>query len=178
MTTTYDHQRFYAELREAVQESISKKIAIYTSLSDKNEMVQRKDAIIDILSIFSLSENVTEVDEDMESASIEKNIQLIVSDYYSFVGNDTIVGTTAEDVLLKELDDLAIMILAKFPSEFFTEFNKNLPLSKFEQTCIENADDINQVEIAILTVIKSEIMLLDLALTKKPKATQGANIVT
>lgn len=178
MTTTFDHQQFYEELTEVVKTIFAKKLDLYTALSDKAENLQRKDAIVDILSIFSLKENVTEIDEDMESPSIEKNIQLIVKEYYSFAGNETLVGTTADDVLLKELDDIAIMVLAKFPYEHFVKFNSNLPLSHFEKKCVDAADQINQVETSILTVIKSEILLLNFIGNKKSKNNTGTTVVT
>lgn len=175
MTTTFDHQKFYAELNEAISIAFKNKIALYHMLSSKPENINRREALIDILTIFSLGETVTLLDDD--SSSIEININTMIKDFYTHVGNEAIVGVTPSDVAKKELDDLVFNILPKFKLEFFKEFNDNLKTDQKTTQAIDSCQSEVQVLISVLTVIKSEMMYLQLIDTSKVKKKENQNNV-
>ena len=58
MTTTYDHETFYKNLKEAILETIQKKYTLFSLLPEQNDIIQRREALLDMLTIFSFQESV------------------------------------------------------------------------------------------------------------------------
>ena len=169
MTTTYDHETFYKNLKEAILETIQKKYTLFSLLPEQNDIIQRREALLDMLTIFSFQESVvvSSAKSDLEASSLDTNIRQAIVHYYRHVGDGEIVGVTPSSRMIDELTDMAYIIQPKFPTDHFTKFMSDQGLDEEDQDDIHKASLSSCVIASILVIIKSEIMLIEFVNTIK-----------
>ena len=159
MTTTYDHETFYQNLKETILEAVKRKYTLFALLPEQSDIIQRKEALLDMLTIFSFQESVV-VSSGLDTGSLDANIRQTISDYYRHVGDGEVVGVTPTERMMDELEDLAYIIQPKFPMEYFTSFMNEQGLDEHDQGEVAVASLSTCVIASILIVIKSEMMLI------------------
>lgn len=167
MTTTYNHEEFYQALKEAILITVKKKNLFFEELASRPDIIQRKEALIDILTIFSFQESVV-THSGKDVSTIERNIKQAVTEFYNYTGNGEVVGVTPAERLFNELLDLAYTILPKFPREYFDLFMAGQGLSEEDTEMVESTPAQINVIAAILIVIKSELLFIEASLPVKP----------
>lgn len=177
MTTTFsptEYSDFFYSLTETVREVIAKKLALYESLSTQPDIIYRRDAIRDILTIFSMQESpVAHV--GIEGNTLEANIIAYIEDYYAATGNADIVGITPAIRLQDELEDLAYTIQPRYPAELFMRYIQSQGLTAEDAMLTQKCDVKTAVIASILLVIKAQTMIMDLVeLSGGSKSKRGA----
>ena len=178
MTTTYDHETFYKNLKEAILETIQKKYTLFSLLPEQQDIIQRKEALVDMLTIFSFQDSII-ASSGTDPSSLDANIQQAIVDYYRHVGDGEVVGVTPSDRMMDELVDMAYIIQPKFPTEYFTEFITNQGLTEEDEDDIAKAPLQTCVIASMLVVIKSEMMFVEFASMLKgfgKEKRQGAKV--
>ena len=178
MTTTsnFDNALFYANLKDTILEVVFRKLNLFNVLKEQPDVIKRRDALSDILTIFSMWDSVV-IDRDFQEKRLLNNIEAMIEDYYSDVGNADIVGVKPSTIAMDVLEDLAYTIKPRFKLEDFNTFILDQPLTEKDSGLFATGfDHLDAVIASILVVVKSEMMILDLAEGFSARQKKGKNV--
>lgn len=181
MTTTSDFEPglFYDSLKEVILEVIQRKISLFSILKEQPDVIQRRDALNALLTMFSMADSVM-MARGFQDGKLQTNIEAIIKDFYDQTGNAEVIGMQPSDLVWEMLEDLAYSVKPRFKMSDFENFIMDQPLRREDKEMLEDFEDSRSgteslmlVIAAILIVMKAEMILADVVILNQGKKKTG-----
>lgn len=177
ISNDFDHELFYQKLKEVVVEIIAKKIALYNILNEQPDVIQRREALNDLITLYSMGESpIMALNVMAEDYSLENNIEEGMERFYTSTGNTEVIGVTPTVLMMETLEDLAYTIQPRFNNNDFVRFVNNQGLRAEDLDLIKaipGDQAMIAVIVSILLVIKSEILIVEFSNSAQTKPRRG-----
>lgn len=169
MTTTSNTSAadFYESLKNVILEVVERKIRLFAILKEQPDVIQRRDALSAILTLFSMSDSVISY-RGFVDGKLRSNIEAMLKEFYDSTGNAEVIGVPPTDLAMEVLEDLAYSVKPRFALEDLIGFVQDQPLRGVDKEMIVNSHEDDEYPLiiviaAIAIVIKSEMILVDVA---------------
>lgn len=161
----FDPSHFYQQLKEVILEVVQRKVQMFAILKEQPDVIQRRDAMSSILTLFSLSDSVI-MSRGFEDGKLHTNIDAMIKDFYDQTGNADVIGVQPGVLVWELLEDLAYSIKPRFKMSDIRSFVNDQPLSEADEGMLSaqeghSGDNLIYVITALLIVIKAEMILVD-----------------
>jgi len=176
MTTisNFEPEHFYGLLKDVLLEVVHRKITLFGILKEQPDVIQRRDALNALLTMFSMADSVIMARGFVEG-KMQTNIEAVIKDFYDQTGNAEVIGMQPSDLVWEMLEDLAYSVKPRFRMSDFENFVRDQPLRQEDQEMLDETEVDNKAEpliiviTAILIIMKAEMILVDVAVLNQGK---------